>query len=409
MNKDWSDPEPAPGSVYGNNNIVETNVITIQALKSKFNTEFTTEGKYKEIKEDIQIKGVVTANDIQGNMYNEISIQDETGAIFIGIAQGGTCGYLPLGTEIIIDLRGLFAGNYRKSPTIGTPYTDKDGEVYVSRMSRLLWQQHFKYTGQTKELKPEVFAIGNTPTTWNIDTDAGKLGVLKGVTIKNGGYYNSDTKSYVSNVPFTESSTYSHPDYSTSWYFNEQNDQQTGGVQIYTSCYSDFAAKKLSHKKLQITGVFKRYRDQWEIIIRSEADVVELPDDWVPTDDSQPIEDVGSADAPKTVAEALAAITALEKDNQNSAESWYVKGKVKQVITTDENITKFKNIDYVITDDGNNELKVFRGKYIDGADFTIDNKVTVDKEVIVYGNLQRYVKNSTTTPEITNSKLISIN
>jgi hypothetical protein len=117
--------------------------------------------------------------------------------------------------------------------------------------------------------------------------------------------------------------------------------------------------------------------------------------------------DVGSQEAPKTVADALAAINVLE-DGATTTEFYYVKGKVKQVITTDANITQFKNIDYLITDDGNNELKVFRGKYIDGADFTVENKVAVDKEVIVYGNLMKYVKNGVTTPEITNSKLISI-
>lgn len=275
MDKEWEEPG-TDSSLYGNPNIKEANVITIQALKNKFSTEVSTEGKYKQITEDLQIKAVVTANDIQGNMYNEIAVQDATGAIFIGIEQGGVFGYLPEGTEILIDLKDLYIGNYRKSPTIGTPYS-KDGDVSVSRMNRFLWQAHFTYTGYRTRIEPEVFADGSAKTTWDISKDAGKLAVIKNVSIKNGGYYNADTKQYVSNVPFVPGqSTYSVPDYSTSWYFNEQPDGQSGGVQIYTSNYADFAAIKLPTGKVNITGVVKRYRDQWEFIIRTLDDIEEV-------------------------------------------------------------------------------------------------------------------------------------
>lgn len=273
MNRDWDEPG-TDSSLYGNPNIKEANVITIAQLKQKFSTEVSTENKYRQITDELQIKAVVTANDVQGNMYNEISVQDATGAIFIGIAQGGIFGYLPEGTEILIDLKGLYIGNYRQSATIGTPYTNSSGETSVSRMPRALWQQHFTYTGYRTRIEPEVFADGSTKTTWDIAKDAGKLGILKNVSIKKGGYYNNDTKQYVDNYPFIAGeSAFSHPDYSTSWYFKEQPDGQNGGVQIYTSNYADFAAMKLPSGKVNITGVVKRYRNQWEIIIRSIDDV----------------------------------------------------------------------------------------------------------------------------------------
>lgn len=276
MNGDWDEPG-TDDSLYGNPNIKEANVITIQELKNKFSKEVSTEGSYKQITEDLQIKAVVTANDIQGNMYNEISVQDATGAIFIGISQGGIFGYLPEGTEILVDLKGLYIGNYRKSATIGTPYTNSSGDVSVSRMPRALWQEHFTYTGYRMRVEPELFADGSTKTTWDINKDAGKLALLKNVSIKKGGYYNSDTKQYVDNLPFVAGeSTYSHPNYSTSWYFKEQPDGQTGGVQIYTSNYADFAAMKLPAGKINVTGIVKRYREQWEIIIRSIDDIEEV-------------------------------------------------------------------------------------------------------------------------------------
>ena len=268
FNDGWKTPESLSNDLYGNPSIKETNLVTIAQLKNKFSTEVSTEGQYKQITEPMQIKAVVTANDIQGNMYNEIAVQDETGAIFIGIAQGGVFGYLPEGTEILVELNGLYIGNYRKSPTIGTPY-NKDGDISVSRMPRALWLEHFTYTGQKKTITPEVFS-----TSWNINTNAGKLCTIKNVTIKKGGYYNTDTKQYVDPYEFVKGeSAYSHPDYSTSWYFNELPDGQTGGVQLYTSNYADFAAMKLPTSKMNLTGVIKRYRDQWELILRTIDDV----------------------------------------------------------------------------------------------------------------------------------------
>ncbi len=406
MDKDWDNPETPISEILGNNTIEETNLMTIQQLRKKFSNEFTNDGVYKEIKENIQIKGIVTGNDVQGNMYNEISIQDSTGAIFIGIAQGGVAGYLPLGTEILVELRGLYAGNYRKGAIIGTPYTDKDGETSVSRMSRYLWQQHYRYTGKTGVIKPDTFAIGSNPTTWNIDTDNGKLGVLIGVTIKGGGYYNSSTGQYNSNYAFTDSSTYSHPDFSTSWYFNEQSDGQTGGVQLYNSNYAEFAAKKLSHKRLQITGVFKRYKDQWEIIIRSEDDIVELPDDYVLPNQPEAVEPkgTGTADDPYNVAAALA--KCQEVGETGTTEDVYATG---YVVNIKEISAQYGNATFDIADseDGGNMLTVYRAKGLDNQNITDENLIKKGDKVVICGKLVNFKGN---TPEFTQGcYIVSIN
>ena len=86
-----------------------------------------------------------------------------------------------------------------------------------------------------------------------------------------------------------------------------------------------------------------------------------------PTD----IATVGSIDNPQTVAQALTVIDALDNDGV-TAELYYVKGKIKAIKTSAANITQYKNIDYIITDDGKNELTVFRGKNLDNTDFTND-------------------------------------
>ena len=258
MDGDWDEPDNAEPP-YGNSYIRETNVITIQELKEKFKKEVTTDYTYAKVTENLQIKAFVTGNDIEGNLYNEIAVQDETGALIIAISQGGLNGFLPVGTELLIDLRDLYVGNYGKQPEIGTPYTNKSGNSYVSRMNRMLWQEHFTYTGRKQAMEPEVFADGGKATTWNLDRDAGKLGVLKNVSFR-------DIKS---------SSVYADPNgkSSVSWYFKEYSGKS---LMIYTSPYCDFAGKTLPQGKCNVTGIFKRFRDSWEIIIRSIDDVEEI-------------------------------------------------------------------------------------------------------------------------------------
>lgn len=275
MDEDWNDPtgDTAP---YGNSELKETNVITIAELKAIYNTVLTTDYRdgvsYQMIDKETQIKAYVTGNDISGNIYNEVALQDETGAIIVAVAQGGIYSYLPVGTEILVELKDLYIGNYRMQPEIGVPYNNGT-YTYVSRMSRFIWQKHFKITGNKKVIEPELFADGSSSTTWDLNDDAGKLGVIKNVSIKNGSYYDSDKKTPV-NLTFNKNSKFADPDinYSVSWFFNEQ----PTSIMIYNSPYSDFAARILPQGKCNITGILKRYDNKWEFIIRDENDIEEL-------------------------------------------------------------------------------------------------------------------------------------
>ena len=278
---DWDDPDTS--NAYGNGSITETNVITIQQLKDMYPNETASitsaqREAYTEITEDVQVKGVITCNDVQGNMYREVAIQDETGAILIGIMQSGVYGYLPLGTEILVNLKGLYIGNYRFQAKIGWPYKSQNKNTkaindYVSGMPFAIWQEHFKYTGQKKAVEPEVFADGSAKTTWDFLKDSGKLGILKNVTFSHGQYisYDEENNMKFNELPYNEDSKYADPKYETSisWYFNEQETS----IQLYNSNYAKFASNKLPQGKVNVTGVLKRYNNYWEFIIRDMNDI----------------------------------------------------------------------------------------------------------------------------------------
>lgn len=267
MDDDWDTPNAeALNKAYGNQEIAETNVITIGSLKEQYESVINAStNSYEQITEDVQIKGRVVGNDIGGNIYNEVSIDDGTGAILICISQGGLFSYLPVGQEIVVDLKGLYIGGYGKQAEIGMPYTNAKGNSYVSRMSRVLWNKHFKLTGvaDASKVLAEEFDLSKRTKEEYFTANNGKL-----MTIKNVEFTNADGKTTF--APSEEKDAANSVNRGLS-----QNGKPiaTSSIVVRTSSYADFAAKQLPTGKLNITGVFTRYRTTWQILIRDERDI----------------------------------------------------------------------------------------------------------------------------------------
>lgn len=117
--------------------------------------------------------------------------------------------------------------------------------------------------------------------------------------------------------------------------------------------------------------------------------------------DKPSTDEVGSKDAPKSVTEALAAINAME-DGATSTEFWYVKGKVVKVTTNQASFDQYKNLNYLISEDGteSNTITVYAGNGLDNTQFSGIDALKQGDEVVVYGHIQKYVKNDKMTPEI---------
>ena len=83
----------------------------------------------------------------------------------------------------------------------------------------------------------------------------------------------------------------------------------------------------------------------------------------------------------------------------------YVKGIVTSVETLN---TKYNSLSYNLSDDGEatNELNVYSGKYLEGADFTSADQIKAGDKVIVKGKLKKF--NDTYEIDM-NSKIYSLN
>ena len=258
---EWDVITPAPSELYGNNSITNDNIVTIAQLKQMYPNVFASTDENALVDRDLKIKARVTGNDLRGNIYKQFMVQDETGAIIIAVNESGISGYMAEGQEIIIDLKGLYIGGYRKQPEIGAPYN----ETSIGRMQKDVFQKHFKFTGSAiQPVQPIDFDIN-----MNKDEHCAKLVTLKNVT-----FADADG-----------TATYAPGDNSAPIVGGCVNRALKGisssKLVIRTSTYAKFAANKLPYddvnkkpRVVNITGIATRYNDTWQILIRKESDVV---------------------------------------------------------------------------------------------------------------------------------------
>ena len=394
MGDSYADPDltdKVPAAPYGNNSLREKNVISIADLKTQFATVIAN-SSYKLIEKDMMIKAVVTGNDVSGNIYNQVSVQDASGAIIIAINGSGLSGYLPVGQEILVNLKGLYIGSYKKLPQIGGVNTKiSDGTLSMGKIERAVWNQHFKILNpgeaDASTVEPEEFdkiKLNNSTKEEKAAFAAYmEANVCKLMTLKK-----------VKFASANGTNVWAPKDTNTSL---ELIDAETGkrisssNLVVRNSGYSKFANEVVPQGVFDITGIFTRFGDTWQIVLRN-------------TDDLKAAQTGGTLEKPYTVAQAL------EKINAGTAGDAKVYATGIIVKVKDVNTGMYGNGTFVISDDGKDTegktLEVFRCFNIDGAKWTEETKgiLVPGKKVVVSGTLLDY----NGTQEIKGGNLISI-
>ena len=386
----WDEPSAEAGmESYGNQYIQETNVVTIDALKTQYKNAINNDGLEK-ISKPTQIKVIVTGNDEGSNLYKQLYVTDGTGSLYMSIDKSGIFSEAAVGQCMLIELEGLYIGGYGKQPEIGTFYhNDKKNKDQVGRMSRYTWQEHFKLISPVEGLSTKP-AMLSTLQGLNIEKDCGKLVTLVGVKMEG-----ADGK-----ITFAPS-----------------NEADAGGgvsrkiegmsnVVVRSSTYAKHAAMIMPTEKINVTGIASRYNSTWQIMPRTVDDItLTTGNEEVDPSEEQTI---GTKDEPITVAKAIELINSYE-DGGTSPSAAIVKGKISKIDSYNSN---YKSITYYISDDGstNNQIQVYSGKGLNGADFAAQSDLKVGQVVIVKGTLKKYVnKAGAVIPEIDqSSELLSI-
>lgn len=374
------------GPAIGNNKLEATNVITISELKEKYATQIDR-GLYKQVDEDIKILGIVTGNDLGGNLYNQICLQDKTGGILVCIGKSGLYGELPVGQQVLIDCKGLYIGGYRKQAELGGVYTNKKGSQSIGKVDRYVWEKHYKIIGEADEAKAEamveVFDQTKIKDADYLKSCSGKLMRIEGVTFADAGkkVFAAEADKDDANCVNCEFSGISKDN-----------------MVVRTSAYAKFANALLPEGIQSVTGIFTRYagksNDTWQILIRTIDDVQLLK---------------GTEQCPYTVEEALKLIN----DGKTTGAMVYTEG----VICSVPNVSiQHGNADFYISVDGKGmnadgtgdpakTIKVFRNYYLNNEKYTDANKDLIKKgqKVVICGKLILY---QGVTPEIDSGNYI---
>lgn len=268
MGDGYADPdltEKVPASPWGNNSLREKNVISIADLKTQFATIINSDNGYKLIEKDMMIKAVVTGNDVSGNIYNQVSVQDASGAIIIAINGSGLSGYLPVGQEILVNLKGLYIGSYKKLPQIGGVNTKlSDGSLGIGKIERAIWNEHFKILNpgeaDASTVVPEEFDLTKLTDAAYMEANVCKLMTLKKVKFASANGTNvwapDDTNTSLELI-----------DAETGKRINKNN------LIVRNSGYSKFANEVVPQGVFDITGIFTRYNNTWQIVLRNTDDL----------------------------------------------------------------------------------------------------------------------------------------
>lgn len=217
--------------------------ITIAGLKDKFAS--VTSNNPTIIEESLILKARVAGNDISGNIYKQLIIQDETGGISIGVDQNSVYTSYRVGQEVFIDLKNLSIINYGGELQIG------DNSTQANRISWLDFKDHVHLNNwpDSTLVAPKVVGIKDLKVEMN-----NTVVQLDNVYFVNGG-----------------KSTFALNDATTN---QTLKDKDGNSIDVRTSSFATFANDQLPKGTGSLAGVLGRFNGSWQFTIRSKADII---------------------------------------------------------------------------------------------------------------------------------------
>lgn len=223
--------------------------ITIADLKE--NCKNATQETPVVITNDWVLKAYVTGNDESGNIYKQVIVQDETGAMPIQVDENNVSNFYRRGQEVFVNLKGMCVSVYGDEQQLGWP---DGGTTY--RLPFTEFQARVQKNGwpYVDNVKPEVITDMST-VNLNVTKMTYRLVQMEGVHFENGGkntFAKVETKEY-----------------------GEENLKDAHGnvIMVRTSSYASFAAETLPVGTGTVVGILGRFKGTWQLMIPSRSDV----------------------------------------------------------------------------------------------------------------------------------------
>lgn len=216
--------------------------ITIAELKEQYKD--VTKDAPKQIDVDYVLKATVIGNDVSGNIYKQLYIQDQTGGINIGVDQNSLYTQYRVGQQLYLKLKGLYVVNYGDQLQIGF------GDTQANRIAYELFQQAAIVDGWPKEenATPTKITLGELN-----DKMVNTLVELDQVYFETGG-----------------KEKYSEPGKTVN---RTLKDGAGNSIIVRNSGYASFANEQLPEGAGKVVGILSKFRSDWQLLLRSIDDV----------------------------------------------------------------------------------------------------------------------------------------
>lgn len=200
------------------------------------------------ITDSLILRARVSGNDVSGNVYKKIFVQDATGNFEIEVDQSGVHNDYPAGQEVFINLKGLVLAVYGGELQLGQkgltanriPY-----ETFKARVQKNGWADTTKLQViETKNLK-----------SLKVDDITTHNALVKLVDVK---FENGGTGTFA-----------------TTTGYGTQNlvDAHGNKLLVRTSNYADFAADKLPKGWGTVYGILGVFNNSYQLTIRKRGDI----------------------------------------------------------------------------------------------------------------------------------------
>lgn len=219
--------------------------------------------------EEIILGGRIIANDEGGNIYQNLMLADETGAITIATLTNSTDGLQHLytkykvGEEMFVKATGLYAGKYAGLFQIGAA-GDYNGTPQTSKMSALDFLAHTELNGlpDPSLVEPIVMTIPEINGFTSVADQQkyqSQLVRVNGVSwIGGGSQLWGDTNSTTSG---------------TDRYLIDADGQR---LLVRNSNKSDFCDQTLPAGHGDVVGILSYYNGKWQFVFRTTADCIDF-------------------------------------------------------------------------------------------------------------------------------------
>ena len=269
---DYSDPDES-NDVYMSDVEATGTTTTIGALKEQYKDIINDDAnrhRWTYVEDDVIFDGYVCGNDISGNLFQALYVRKGDDAIVVGIADNSLWTTYPVGTHIVVNLKGLYIGSYGNLAKIGAPYTTSGSNRRLGGMAKFKALTSISVIGFNKdayECQPiEINSSwlqsksGNTKEMmkWSPMLVQVRNAVIQPYNNRKvyAAYVDRDAGNGVNNTILIDGDKYT----------------------MRQSTLSDFASDLVPTCNVDVTAILTRYGSDWQLALRSLDDVIPLED-----------------------------------------------------------------------------------------------------------------------------------